>query len=62
MASYFEMAMAAGLAIATVNGYFTWKDHGAGRALRTFLGWTLAFVAAGLLARPVSTWLLTNVF
>jgi hypothetical protein len=62
MASYFEMAVAAGLAIATVNGYFVWKDHDAARALRTFLGWTLAFVAAGLLARPVSVWLLTHVF
>lgn len=62
MASYFEMAVAAGLAVATVNAYFVWKDHDAARALRTFVGWTLAFVAAGLLARPVSNWLLANVF
>lgn len=62
MVEYFTIAVAAGLAIATVNAYFTWRDHGPSRALRRFLGWTIAFVAAGLAAPSIASWLLTNVF
>lgn len=63
MASTFALAMAAGLAVATVNAFFVrregrpWRD-----AARTFLGWLLAFVAAGLVGPDVAGWLLTHVF
>ena len=63
MATPFEIGVAAGLAIASVNAWFAWRD---GRprldVLRTFAGWLLAFVVAGLLAREVAVWLLTHVF
>lgn len=63
MASAFAIAMAAGLAVALVNAFFVrragrpWRD-----AARTFLGWFLAFVAAGLAGPIVARWLLVNVF
>lgn len=62
MADYFVMAVFAGLAVASVNAFFAWRDHGVGRALRTFAGWMLAFVAAGIAAPGIAAWLLTYVF
>lgn len=63
MATAFELAVAVGLAIATVNAYFSRRDgNPPADVLRTFVGWLLAFVVAGLLARPVAAWLLTHVF
>lgn len=63
MTTYFELALAAGLAIASVNALFSWYDsRSLRRAGRTFAGWLLAFVAAGLAAPAIAAWLLTNVF
>lgn len=62
MAEYFTTALAAGLAVAVVNGYFAWHDHGPRRSARAFLGWLAAFVAAGVAAPHVASWLLANVF
>lgn len=62
MADYFTIAIAAGLAVALVNGYFAWRDHGPRRSLRTFIGWLAAFVAAGVAAPRIATWLLRHVF
>lgn len=63
MADYFGTAVVAGLAVASVNAYFSWRDYGSlRRAFRTFAGWLLAFVAAGLAAPLIASWLLTNVF
>lgn len=63
MPDYFTTGVVAGLAVASVNGYFVWRDYGSlRRTLRTFAGWLLAFVAAGLAASPIASWLLTNVF
>lgn len=63
MASAFAVAMAAGLAVAAVNAFFVrregrpWRDAG-----RTFLGWLLAFGAAGLVGPIVAEWLLVHLF
>lgn len=63
MADYFTMAIAAGLAIAAVNTLFAWHDtRSPRRSLRTFVGWMLAFVAAGVAAPAVARWLLSRVF
>lgn len=63
MTTYFELALAAGLAIASVNALFSWLDsRSIRRAVRTFVGWLLAFVAAGLAAPAIAAWLLANVF
>lgn len=63
MAEYFTTGVAAGLAVASVNAYFAWRDGGSRRrVLRTFAGWLLAFVAAGIAAPLVASWLLEHVF
>lgn len=63
MATPFELALAAGLAVATVHGYFSWRDGRPTRAVaRTVVGWVLAFVAVGLVARHVAAFLLEHVF
>lgn len=62
MADYFVTAVAVGLAVASVNGYFKWRDTDLTRALRAFLAWMLAFVAAGIAAPSIVEWLLTSVF
>jgi len=63
MASVAALAMAAGLAVATVNAYFVRQDGGSRwRVLRTFLGWLVAFALAGLWGPMLATWLLHNVF
>lgn len=63
MATPLGIALMAGLAIASVNAFFALRDGRSHAAvLRTFVGWLLAFVIAGLLARPLASWLLTHVF
>lgn len=63
MASPLELAVAAGLAIAVVHGYFSWRDGRPPLAVaRTVVGWVLAFVLVGLVARQVAAFLLGHVF
>lgn len=63
MATTFGIALAAGLAVASVNAFFAWQDGRSPAALvRTFVGWLLAFLVAGLLAPEVAEWLLRHVF
>jgi hypothetical protein len=63
MATPFQIALVAGVAIASVHAYFARREGGdRARVIRTFLAWLLAFVVAGLIAQPLAAWLLTNVF
>lgn len=62
MGRIFTIALVAGLAIASVNAFFVWRDyHSRHRALRTFIAWLLAFVLAGLVVPTIANWLLINV-
>lgn len=62
MGRIFTIALVAGLAIASVNTFFVWRDyHSSPRAFRTFVAWLLAFVLAGLVVPTIAQWLLTNV-
>jgi len=63
VASPIQLALAAGLAIALVNGYFARGDGRDWPAVaRTVLGWLLAFALAGYVGPMVADWLLGNVF
>ncbi|HKJ59811.1 MAG TPA: hypothetical protein VKA37_11315 [Halobacteriales archaeon] len=63
MATAFQIAMAAGLAVALVHSYFARQEGRPWRAVaRTFLGWMAAFLLAGLAGPTISSWLLTHVF
>ena len=63
MATALQIAMAAGLAVALVHAYFGWREGRAWPAVaRTFLGWMLAFLLAGLGEPVLARWLLTHVF
>jgi len=63
VAGVIQLAMAAGLAIALVNAYFVRREGRSWRAAaRTFVGWLLAFAAAGLVGPVVAGWLLVHVF
>ncbi|MFP4591354.1 MAG: hypothetical protein ACLFMX_01780 [Halobacteriales archaeon] len=63
MATALQIALAAGVAVATVNALFKRRDgHEWYAVVRTFLAWFLAFLLAGLAGPIIARWLLTHVF
>lgn len=63
MATALEIALAAGLAVAVVHASFARREGRSWTAtVRTFVGWLLAFLLAGLLGPVIAAWLLANLF
>lgn len=60
-ANLFVISVTIGLAFGTVYAYFRYHEDGRRAAVRTFLGWVLAFAIAGVVATPVAEWLFRHV-
>lgn len=58
----FVLAVAIGFLIGSINAYFRYTEHGRVAALKTFLGWLIAFTITGLIASPIAAWLIPHLF
>lgn len=60
-ANTFLLAVGIGIVIGGVNTIFRYREAGGRAAVRTFLGWILAFAITGIIATPIAQWILHNV-
>lgn len=59
-ANTFVLSILLGVVVGGITAYFTYGERGRAAAVRTFVGWLLAFAITGVIAPPIARWILEN--